>query len=90
MSEWQSFQTAPKDGSWFIAYRGEPKVGSWDRIVIVRWHDEFEDFIWPDHPFDIYNDDIDEKDSHDRFVISPYEAGGTFKFWMPLPDRPRD
>lgn len=90
MNEWKTFDTAPKDGSWFLAYRGKAKIGTCDRLVIVRWSDDLSDFIWPDKPFDIYEDDIDERDGNGYYVIQPYCGGGTFEFWMPLPKPPKD
>ncbi len=88
MSELQTIESAPKDGTWFLAYRGPAKIGTCDRFAIVRWHDEFEDFIWPDEPFDIYRDDINEKTGAGHFALTPYESKGTFTHWMPLPSRP--
>ncbi|CZT36387.1 hypothetical protein [Rhizobium sp. 9140] len=78
-------ESAPKDGTWFLAYRGPAPGGTWDRYVIVRWHEEFDDFVWPDDPFDIFTDDIDEKRHDGRHVYSPYESSGTFTHWSPLP-----
>lgn len=88
MSEWQPINTAPKDGTWFIAYRGPASLGTGDRHAIVRWHDELEDFIWPDAPFDIYNGDVDQRDNFGMFVVSIYESRGTFTHWIPLPPPP--
>ena len=85
LSPLMPIETAPKDGTWFLAYREAADCGSWDRFVVVRWHDEFSDFIWPDQPFDIFNDDIDEIRENGFHVQSPYESTGTFTAWCPLP-----
>lgn len=84
-SSMRTFDSAPKDGTWFLAYRGPANFGTWDRYVVIRWHDEFNDFIWPDGPFDIFSDDIDQERDDGRHVSSPYEAGGSFTHWSPLP-----
>lgn len=89
MGEWQHIETAPKDGTWFLAYRGPATLGTWDRIVIVRWHDEQNDFIWPDDQFDIYTDTLDAKNEAGRYEYDPYEARGTFTHWTPLPAMPK-
>ncbi len=81
----QPIDTAPKDGTWFLAYRGPARVGTWDRFIVARWHDEFDDFIWADEPFDIFEDDIDRQRFDGRYEHSPYEADGTFTHWCPLP-----
>lgn len=88
MSDYQDFKTAPKDGSWFQAYRPKANMGTWDRIVIMRWHEEIGDFVWPDTMFDIYEDDPDERDDNGHFKHDFYEAGDTFTHWAPLLSRP--
>lgn len=86
--ELNAIETAPKDGSWFMAYRPKAKVGTWDRFVICRWHDEFNDFIWADEPFDIFEGDIDERKYDGRHMYSPYESKGSFTHWIALPSKP--
>lgn len=79
--EWQPIDTAPKDGTWFLSYRGPSEIGRWDRILVARWDDDCEDFIWPDDIYDIYGDE--PLDVGDMF-----ESGGTLTHWMPLPEPP--
>lgn len=81
----RTFDSAPKDGTWFLAYRGPSGLGSWNRYVVVRWHDEFDDFVWLNTPFDIFTDDIDQKNDSGGFKYFPYEGKGSFTHWSPLP-----
>lgn len=84
-------ENAPRDGTWFRAYRPKSVGGGyWDRHLIVRWDDEFEDFVWPTDAFDIYECDPEEQDDGGFFVHDFYESKGTLTHWKPLdtPDAP--
>jgi hypothetical protein len=86
---WQPMKTAPKDGTWIVAFRPPANVGSWDTFVPVRWDQDLEDFVWPDRhctvdPYTAAADDDDWLVGGDY-----YEAKGTFTHWMPLPDPPK-
>jgi len=37
MSEWQTFDSAPKDGNPFIAWDGDDGGGIYNGVVIARW-----------------------------------------------------
>lgn len=82
--DWRPIESAPKDGTWFQGYRPKAETGRWQRIVICRWDDEFQDFVWPDSIFDIYEDAPNERDAQGFFVHDFYEAGGTLTHWAPL------
>lgn len=87
-TEWQPIETAPKDGTWFYAYRPKSKVGTWDRIVIVRWLDAADDFVWPDETFDIFEADLVSLYDDGFGRLDYYEGGGSFTHWRPLPTPP--
>lgn len=84
MSEqnWQPIETAPKD-EWIVAFRPKPEVGRWATVVIVKWDDNAKAFGWAPY-FDIYDDDMDEKDARDRYVFDPCHSLD-FTHWAPLP-----
>jgi hypothetical protein len=82
---WKPIESAPKDGAWFEAYRPRAPGGFWQRIVILRWDDECEGFVWPDGIFDIYEQDLTERDAAGYFKHNVYEAGDTFTHWRPIP-----
>lgn len=85
---WCLFETAPKDGTWFLAYRPQSDCGTWERICIVRWSDEVNDFVWPDDNFDIYLDDLSDRDELGYLKHDIYLAGGSFTHWSRLPAAP--
>ena len=86
--EWQDIATAPRDGTWFQAYRPAPKVGKCQRIVTMCWLASEEDFAWPVDIFDEYNPpDLDKKDARGLHV-DIYTDGSTFTHWRPLPNPP--
>ena len=86
---WRDIESAPKDGTWIIAYRPNKGGGYLDRIVIVRWDDEVSAWVWPDQPFDVYEDDYAERLAAHGLGdhIDPFEDN-SFTHWMPLPSAP--
>lgn len=86
LSGWRTIDSAPKDGTWIIALRPECDLGRWDRVLTVQWSDEYKAFIWADH-FDVFKDDMEEKDDEGFFVFDPYRSND-FTHWQPLPAPP--
>lgn len=85
MSRWKDFESAPKD-RWIFARRPMSPLGTWDRICIVRWCDNAEDFVWPTVAFDIYEDDLYAVDDEGYRKTDTYEDGGSFTEWMDIPE----
>jgi len=90
VSGWMPIESAPKDGTWFVAYRPEPKLGTWSRVLISRWLEETEAFVFVEEAFDIYRDDIEETNDRGYHRWHLYELGNGPLHWMPLPDPPED
>ena len=88
-TEWRPIETAPKDGTWIIAYRPSKGVGYLDRVVLVRWDEEVSAWVWPDEAFDVYEDDFQDRVNAESFGdrIDPFEDN-SFTHWMPLPAAP--
>lgn len=88
-SGWQPIQSAPTDGTWFLAYRPSADVGVWNTVVAVTWSGDAEDFVWPVDTYDAYSPpDLSETDGSGWFVADVYEGLGSFTHWMPLPNPP--
>ena len=85
---WLPIESAPMDGTWFLAYRPEPDGGTWDRLCIVCWSAEEDDFVWPDDTFDIYRDDLSDMDDRGFLKFDTYSSCGSFTHWRPLPSAP--
>ena len=84
---WQSIESAPKDGTWMQLWRTpEPEKSPMDStpLVIGRWSDEEESFVWPDDqcydPFTEHG-----KAKADQMVESMQTyASNEFTHWKPL------
>jgi hypothetical protein len=86
---WQPIESAPKDGTWFLAYRRSASFGVYSTLVAVCWHQESNDFVWPTDIFDVYNPpDLSAHDERGFLEVDVYEGQGSFTHWMPLPEQP--
>lgn len=70
---WQPIETAPKDGTWVLAYSPDAAGGDYPPVFIVQWRDD-DDYPdggawWLDHDAGF---PVDADPSH----------------WMPLPPKP--
>lgn len=90
MADWMPIETAPRDGTWIMAWR-PPCDGGWEPLVIVRWHEDEDgegSWAWPDEAYDPYSEKgrtlaegaLDDGDC--------YWDNEHFTHWMPLPAAP--
>lgn len=76
MTDWQSIETAPRDGTWVLAYFNDPVIGE-EFEAVVRYTlpngtgGQYGDFVW------------ETPDSR-----CGYYAERVFTHWMPLPPPP--
>ncbi len=81
MSEWRTFDTAPKDGSLFLAFDGDDGGGVSCGVVLAYWY------------FDDQPDDFDD-DMEPHWEVSALGTGDcldgcNLTHWMPLPEPPK-
>jgi hypothetical protein len=86
---WQPISTAPKDGTWFHAYRPSASFGVQATLVAVCWDQESGDFVWPTDIYDVFNPpDLSAHDERGFLEVDVYESQGSFTHWQPLPSPP--
>ena len=81
MIEWRLIDTAPKDGTRVMLWRGFPQYGDWDEMVIAEWHGD--EWQWP----------ADRATTHGEWSQDDLEDGFSqangFTHWLPLPEPPQ-
>jgi hypothetical protein len=88
MTDWQPIETAPKDGTYIIAFEPDEDRAWKPNIAIVQWHLPTSQHFEPD----------DEDPDLYRKIIKPvgsgFWVGGPWSpwhatHWMPLPEPPK-
>lgn len=79
MMEWQPIETAPKDGTRVMLWRGFTDFGLWSEMVIAEWRDDT--WMWPAENPSTHGE-WEENDLLDGFECN------SFTHWMPLPEAP--
>ena len=82
MSEWQPIETAPKDGTRVMLWRGPANFGNRAEMVITEWHDGA--WCWPDGVGSVSTHGEWTEDD----ILNGYEDAVNFTHWMPLPPAP--
>lgn len=79
---WRTIETAPKDGTRVVLWRGFCSFGKWAEMVVAEWHEDA--WCWPS--------DSDDPSTHAEWsedaLLCGYSSDRGFTHWMPLPDAP--
>lgn len=92
--KWQPIETAPRNGTWVLLWRGPSRFGTRDPMVIGCYcpdDDGKPAWVWPKGPFDPFTEDGQEEARLNIELNDIYEEGECadgFTHWMPLPEPP--
>lgn len=86
---WQDIETAPRDGTWFDAWRDPSKASSsyWEPRITVRWDEEGKEWVWPDNTYEVFTEKGIER-ANAAIADCEMYADKSFTHWMPLPEAP--
>lgn len=83
---WQPIETAPKDGTRVMLWRGFPEFGEWPEMVIAEWHDY--EWQWPDSSH-LRGTSSTHGEWTREHLYNGYSSASDFTHWMPLPEPPQ-
>lgn len=90
MADWRSIDTAPKDGTRVMLWRGAPTFGDWAEMVIAEWHDN--EWQWPDAD-GVRGTPSTHGEWTQEHLDNGYSSVSDFTHWRPLiqgPEASRD
>lgn len=86
--KWKPIETAPKDGTWIMAWRGTALLGEWSPLVIAQWSECEGIWVWPDEPYDVWSA-AGREAANERMEDGGMFEDDKFTHWMPLPAPPQ-
>lgn len=86
---WNVISDAPRDGTWFQAWRAPPKMTgpTWEPLLYVRWDDDEQSFVWPDGMYEPFT--VRGRELADMMISDgDFYSDDSFTHWSRLPSTP--
>ena len=79
MSEWQPIETAPKDGTRVMLWRGVTPFGDWAEMIVAEWH--LGAWRWPSEKLSTHGEWTEDE------IMDGFCCNAAIN-WQPLPPPP--